>query len=101
MPELGDKRVVLAREQVVEETETNRPIVWKACCFLASPLWIYGSIWSEYRQVHCPWLSSGGNQEQLCHVGWIALDALTRSIVETIKLRSIPPCRTSVGHSLG
>jgi phage-related protein len=75
-PELGDERVVFASEQVVKKTEADRPIVWKGRRFLACPFGIDGVIRPEDRQIPRPRLAGSGNQQQLCHIGWIALHPL-------------------------
>src|SRR5262245_9077415 len=81
---LVDEQIVLAREDVVQEAETDRPVVGEGGGFLPGPLRLDRITRRERRQI--PLLVTLGvvtrkfDHEQLRRVGGIALHATGRAI---------------------
>ena len=98
--EFSDKRIMLASEQVVQETEADGPIVGKSSRFLSRPFGIDWGTRIKYRQVSGARLTGHRNQKQLRRIGWVALHALARGVIVAIQLRGIPPGSIRVAHCL-
>src|SRR5262249_49619222 len=93
-----DEKIMLARENIVKEAETDGPVVRKSDAFLTRPLGIHRIGRLEHGQVthSISERTVEGFQQQFCRIARITLHASLRGFVVTIDLRSVPPSGYSV-----
>ena len=93
---LVDKRVVFTREQVMQKTQSYRPIIRESRGFLPLPLRIHRRVCRQHRQ---KFLSRRTRlKAQFRQILRIALDAPQRGVIVPIQLGGVPPGCVGIGE---
>ncbi len=92
--------IMFASEEIVVETQTDRPVVGESGGFLSGPLRLDRIAGLEYRQIARSWLAGDGFQEHLRRIFGIALHAPPGGFVISIELGGVPPGSVVVAESL-